>query len=107
MFKSNNKNILEFKRKNNIPLLSSNSKGEKNIKSIKLKKIQDINGMQITYGIIKKKIKGLFNVNYNKSAKSCIPCMDACKKVNKKINGRELSNVNSNEMKELIRVFSS
>ena len=55
----------------------------------------------------KKKIKVLFNVNYNKSAKSCNPCMDACKKVNKKINGRELSDVNKNEMKELIKVFSS
>jgi hypothetical protein len=33
--------------------------------------------------------------------------MDACKKVDKKINGRELSDVNKNEMKELIKVFSS
>ena len=55
----------------------------------------------------KKKIKVLFNVNYNKSAKSCNPCMNACKKVDKKINGRELSEVSKNEMKELINVFSS
>jgi Fe-S-cluster-containing dehydrogenase component len=54
-----------------------------------------------------KKIRSLFNVNYNKSASSCNPCMDACKKVNNKINGRELSKVNNNEMKELIKVFSS
>ena len=51
--------------------------------------------------------KNLFDVDYNKSAKSCNPCMDACKKVNKKINGRELSDVSNNEMKELIKVFSS
>ena len=54
-----------------------------------------------------KKIKSLFNVYYNKSAKSCNPCMNACKKVNSKINGRELSKVSINEMKKLIKVFSS
>ena len=61
MFKSNKKNILEFKRKNNSPLLSSCSKGEKKIRiekikqRVRLKKINDINGMQITYDVIKKK----------------------------------------------------
>ena len=63
MFKPNKKNILEFKLKNNTSLLSSSSKGEKNkirIKNIKqrikLQRIKDINGMQITYDVIKKKI---------------------------------------------------
>ena len=51
--------------------------------------------------------KNLFDVDYNKSAKSCNPCMNACKKVDKKINGRELSDVSYDEMKELIKVFSS
>ena len=62
MFKSNKKNVLEFKRKNNTPLLTSNSKGENNkfkIKKIRqrviLKMKKDINGMEITYGIIRKK----------------------------------------------------
>ena len=61
MFKYNKKNTLEFKHKNNTPLLPSNSKGEKDKKKIKntkervrLKKIKDINGMQITYDVIKK-----------------------------------------------------
>ena len=61
MFKSNKTNVLEFKRKNNTPLLTSNSKGEKNrirIEKIKqrivLRKNKDINGMEITHGIIKK-----------------------------------------------------
>ena len=56
---------------------------------------------------LRKKIKNLFDVNYNKSAKTCDPCMDACKKVNKKVNGRKLSTVSNNEMKELIKAFSS
>ena len=114
MFKSNKKNVLEFKRKNNTSLLTSNSKEEENkirIEKIKqrvvLKKNKDINGMEITHSIIKKKIKSLFNVDYNKSAKSCNPCMNACKKVNNKINGRKLSAVSNNEMKEIMKVFPS
>jgi Fe-S-cluster-containing dehydrogenase component len=55
----------------------------------------------------KKKIKSLFNVNYNKSAFSCNPCMDACKKINKKINGRKLSNVSNEEIKKFLKVFVS
>ena len=62
MFKSNKTNILEFKCRNNTPLLSSNSKGEKNkirIEKFKqrivLKKNKDINGMEKNNNIIKKK----------------------------------------------------
>ena len=62
MFKSNKSNVLVFKRKNSTSLLISNGKGEKNrirIEKIKqrviLKKNKDINGMEITHGIIKKK----------------------------------------------------
>ena len=57
--------------------------------------------------LLRKKIKSLFNVDYNKSAEPCNPCMNVCKKVNNKINGRKLSNVSNNEMKKLIKVFYS
>ena len=57
--------------------------------------------------LLEKKIKSLFSVSYNKSTKSCNPCMNVCKKVDKKINGRKLSEVSINEMKELIKVISS
>ena len=57
--------------------------------------------------LLKKKIKVLFNLNYNKSTSTCNPCMSACKKVDKKINGRKLSNVNSNEMVEILRISVS
>jgi len=63
--------------------------------------------MEISYNVIEKKIKNLFQVDYNKSAFSCNPCMDACKKVNKKINGRKLSTVSNNEIKQLLKVFVS
>ena len=57
--------------------------------------------------LIIKKIISLFDVDYNKSTKSCNPCMNVCKQVNNKINGKELSTVSNNEMKKLIKVFSS
>ena len=57
--------------------------------------------------LLKKKIKNLFQVNYNKSAFPCNPCLDACKKVSKKINGRKLSTVSTKELVKLLKVFSS
>ena len=63
--------------------------------------------MEISYNVIEKKIKNLFQVDYNKSAFSCNPCMDACKKVNKKINGRKLSTVSNKEIKQILKVFVS
>ena len=62
MFKFNKNLLLSLEHENNTPLLPSNSKGERNklkIKKIKqrvsLKKIKDINGMEISYDVIKKK----------------------------------------------------
>ena len=51
--------LLSLEHENNTPLLSSNSKGENNFfkaeQRVRLKKVKDINGMQITYDVIKKK----------------------------------------------------
>ena len=62
MFKFNKKNLLNLDHVKSIPLLSSNSKGEKDkirIKQIKerviLKRNKDINGMEIIHGINYKK----------------------------------------------------
>ena len=62
MFKFNKRNLLNLEHVNNSPLLHNNSKGEKNNtriqkinERIRIKKIKDINGMQITYEAIKKK----------------------------------------------------
>ena len=62
MFRLSKKNLLNLEHQNNTPLLPSNSKGEENrlrINKIKqrvvLKRNKDINGMEITHGIIKKK----------------------------------------------------
>ena len=60
--KFNKKNLLNLENINNSSLLPNNSKEENNkmrIKKIKervrIKKIKDINGMQITYEAIRKK----------------------------------------------------
>jgi hypothetical protein len=62
MFRLNKKSLLNLEYLSKTPLLTSNSKGENNklkIKKIKqrviLKVKKDINGMEIIYGIIKKK----------------------------------------------------
>ncbi len=62
MIKFNKKNLLNLEHLYNTPLLASNSKGENHkirIKKIKqrivLKRSNDINGMETTYGVIKKK----------------------------------------------------
>ena len=88
MFKFNKEKKLKFKHKNNTPLPTSTGSREKIILRIK-------------------NIKSLFQVNYNKSAFSCNPCMNACKKVNKKINGRKLSTVSNKEIKQILKVFVS
>ena len=53
--------------------------------------------------LLKKNFKSLFNVSHNKSSFSCNPSIDECKKVNKKINGRELSNVSNKEITEILK----
>ena len=57
MFRLNKKNLLNLEHLNKNPLLPSSSKGSnKKIKQrVILKMKKDINGMEITYGIIKKK----------------------------------------------------
>ena len=61
MFRLNKKNLLNLEYLNNTSLLTSSSKEENNKfkkKKIKKKLIleikKDINGMEITYGVIKK-----------------------------------------------------
>jgi len=55
----------------------------------------------------KKKIKVLFNIDNNKSTKSCSPCMDVCEKVDRKINGRELSKISNKEITEILKISVS
>ena len=53
------------------------------------------------------KKRNLIVNDYNNSAKTCNPCMNACKKVDNKLNKKKLSSVNINEMKELLKISVS
>ena len=56
MFKFNKRSLLNIEHLNDTPLLDSNSKGGNNKTRIqKIKEIKDINGMKITYEVIRKK----------------------------------------------------
>ena len=41
--------------------------------------------------------KNLLDINYNKSSKSCDPCALECKKINRKVNNRKLTEIKNAE----------
>jgi len=49
--------------------------------------------------------KNLLDIDYNNSSKACEPCLLECKKINKKINGRELSEIKDDEISHIYKVF--
>ena len=49
--------------------------------------------------------KFMSNIDYNKSSKSCSPCYSECKKINKRINGRKLSEIKTKEVPHILKVF--
>ena len=59
--------------------------------------------------------KNLLNIGLDKSSdahssqsqKACDPCATECKKISKKINNRELSDIKDNEIHEIISVFNT
>ncbi len=50
--------------------------------------------------------QNLSNIDYNDSSESCLPCSSECEKINKKINGRELSSIEDNEIHEILSLFN-
>ena len=46
------------------------------------------------------------DVNYNKSAKPCVPCAEECKKINNRINKRKLSEINTKDFPHILKVFN-
>ena len=51
--------------------------------------------------------KNLSNFDYNNSSECCLPCSSECKKVEEKINGRELSSLEENEVHEILSLFNN
>ena len=54
---------------------------------------------------MKVKKKFMSNVDLNKSSKACDPCALECKKINEKINKRELSELKNKEVSHILSVF--
>ena len=49
--------------------------------------------------------KFIQEVDLNKSSKACHVCASECEKINKRINGRELSDLETKEVPQILKVF--
>ena len=58
-----------------------------------------------TIMVTKKFEPHLLDINYNKSSKSCDPCALECKKIDKKVNNRKLSDLKDREVSYILKVF--
>ena len=51
------------------------------------------------------KKKFVQEIDYNKSSKACAPCALECEKINKRINKRNLSEIESKEIPQVLKLF--
>ena len=49
--------------------------------------------------------KNSLDFDYNKSFKGCDPCFSECKKIEKKMNNRKLSEIKSDETDQIVNIF--
>ncbi len=54
---------------------------------------------------MKEKKKFISDIDYNKSSKACSPCNLECKKIDKRINNRKFSQINTKEVPHILKVF--
>jgi hypothetical protein len=45
------------------------------------------------------------NFDYNKSSRTCDPCFSECKKIEKKMNNRKLTEIKCDEIDQFINIF--
>ena len=48
----------------------------------------------------------IYGVDLNKSSKACPTCYLECKKINSRINGRDLSKIETKEVPHILKVFN-
>ena len=56
--------------------------------------------------MVKEKEKFMSDVDYNKSSKSCPQCAEECKKIDRRINKRKLSEIEDKEFPHILKVFN-
>ena len=44
-------------------------------------------------------------IDLNQSSEGCFPCVSECKKINQRINKRNLSDINEQEVPHILKVF--
>jgi len=55
---------------------------------------------------VKVKKKFISDIDYNKSSVGCPACSTECKKIDKRINNRKLSEIKSKEFPHILKVFN-
>ena len=50
--------------------------------------------------------QNLSDIDYNNSSDCCLPCTSECEKINDKINGRELSSIDKDELQDILSLFN-
>ena len=55
---------------------------------------------------MKEKTKFISDIDYNKSSKPCPACATECKKIDKRINKRKLSEIKTKEVPHILKVFN-
>ena len=50
--------------------------------------------------------KFISEIDLNKSSKACSPCMLECEKINKRINKRKISEIKTEEVPHILKVFN-
>ena len=54
---------------------------------------------------MKDKKEFISEIDYNKSSKGCSPCLSECKKINDRINKKDLSDIKDKEVPHILKVF--
>ena len=55
--------------------------------------------------VTKKFEPNLLDIDYNKSSKACDQCSLECKKINRKVNNRKLSEIKNEEVSYILNIF--
>ncbi len=51
--------------------------------------------------------KFMSDIDLNESLEACSPCKQECEKINKRINNRKLSEIKTEDIPQIFKVFSS
>ena len=56
--------------------------------------------------MFKNKKEFISDIDFNKSSKPCSPCAEECKKIDKRVNKRKLSEIKTKEVPHILKVFN-